>query len=275
MAEPTIPRLEKIERYLREHQYADLHTLARECAASLSTVRRALNHLESCGVVRRHHGGASLATENAEVGYDFIAQDSRQGAEKHAMAEYVADRIEAGMTVMLDGGTSVYALARLLAGKRIVVITNSLPIAALYNEVSSAETIVTGGTVYNRLGVLYGPVCEASLSEMHADVAVLSGAGLTEEGIWNANAMIAACQRRMLKAADRTFVVLDPSKFGKRALTLAMPLGPHFTVVSTSQPELRLARALRAAGTELALAAVSQSALRDRQPAPAKSAKKT
>jgi len=78
-------RLDLIERFIREHKYADLHTLAERFEISLSTVRRALNDLESTGIVRRHHGGASLVAEEADsTGYDFITQDDRQADEKHA-----------------------------------------------------------------------------------------------------------------------------------------------------------------------------------------------
>lgn len=248
-------RLDRMEDYLREHQYADLQTLAKEFDASLSTVRRTLNELETRGLVRRHHGGASwIATTEEKGGYDFITQDDRQTAEKHAMAELIASKIAPGMTVMLDGGTSTYAVARLLASRRIIVITNSLPIAALYNEVSNIETILTGGTVYNRLGVLYGPTCEASLSEMHADICVLGGAGLTEEGIWNSNAFIIATQKRMIKAADKTFFALDHTKLGRRALTLATPLFAGMCVVTSGEASLNLQRAIRTAGASLEVA---------------------
>ncbi|MFH1498210.1 MAG: hypothetical protein ABII82_10335, partial [Verrucomicrobiota bacterium] len=103
-------------------------------------------------------GGASLVeTDELAKEYDFIARDQRQSAEKFAIARHMADMIQPGMTVILDGGTSTYAVARLLVGKRLQVITNSLPIAGLFSEIGSLETIVTGGSIHNRLGVLVGP----------------------------------------------------------------------------------------------------------------------
>jgi DeoR/GlpR family transcriptional regulator of sugar metabolism len=58
-------RTDLIERDLREHKYADLRTLAERFGGSLSTVRRALGQLEARGIVRRHHGGASLIETGA------------------------------------------------------------------------------------------------------------------------------------------------------------------------------------------------------------------
>lgn len=242
-------RLELMERFLREHKYADLHTLAEEFSTSLSTVRRALNDLETRGIVRRHHGGASLVEDQGGSGYDFITQDDRQADEKHAIALHIANRIEPGMTVLLDGGTSTYAVARLLISKRVIIVTNSLPIAALFSEIGSSETIVTGGTVYSRLGVLYGPTCELSLGQVHADVAILGAAGITTEGIWNTNSLIVAVQQKMIAAADESIFAIDHTKFGRRALHLTTPFRQGFRVVTDAPPDRGLVQQASDSGT--------------------------
>ncbi|MGJ3241341.1 MAG: DeoR/GlpR family DNA-binding transcription regulator [Opitutales bacterium] len=248
-------RLDRIAQFIREHKYADLHTLAREFDISVSTVRRALNDLESQGTVRRHHGGASLnedgEAENATGGYDFIIQDTRNADAKYAIAQAVAERIQPGMTVILDGGTTTYAVARQLVQKRVLIITNSLPIAALFSEIGSSETIVTGGTVYSRLGILYGPTCELALSHTHADMAVMGAAGITAEGIWNNNPFIVSVQNKMMAAAERTLFAVDSTKFGKRALNLTSGFQEGQTIVSEEPPPSDIGRALRKASVDL------------------------
>lgn len=248
-------RTDSIARYIREHNYADLHTLAARFGGSLSTVRRALDLLEERNIVRRHHGGASLVEKDAVAQeYDFIARNQRHPDEKFAIAGLVAALVQPGMTVILDGGSTTYAVARLLADKRLQVITNSLPIASLFSEVGSAETIVTGGSIYSRLGVLLGPMCEESFGQVHADVAILGGAGITENGIWNHNALIVAAQRKMIAAAERTVFALDNSKFGRKALSLTTPFDARFTIVTDTRPTPPVVRAINAAGAKLTLA---------------------
>ena len=245
-------RLDLIEHHLREHKYADLHTLAARFSISLSTVRRALDELSAKGVLRRHHGGASLLeTDELAREYDFIARDERQSAEKFAVARTIADLVQPGMTIILDGGTSTYAVARLLVAKRLQIVTNSLPIAGLFSEIGSLETIVTGGSIHNRLGVLVGPFCEQTFGQIHADLAILGGAGITESGIWNHNALIVAVQRRMIAAAERTVFALDRSKFGRKALSLTTPLAADHTIVTDSVPPAGVAHAVRHAGANL------------------------
>ncbi|WP_309381749.1 DeoR/GlpR family DNA-binding transcription regulator [Cerasicoccus frondis] len=248
-------RLDEIEKFIREHKYADLHTLGTKFDISLSTVRRALNELETNGVIRRHHGGASLVdSELASSDYDFITQDDRQSEEKHRIAHSVAARIESGMTVIIDGGTTSYAVAKLLTEKRLVVITNSLPVAALFSEVGSCETIVTGGTVYARLGILYGPTCEQALSQVHADIAICGGAGLTAQGLWNTNSFIVSFQQRMMESSDQTYYVMDSSKHDRRALHLSTPFKPNLTLATDAQPGADISKAIEQSGAELIVA---------------------
>ena len=252
-------RLDLIEKHIREHRYADLHTLATLFSSSLSTVRRALDELELRGVLRRHHGGASLIeTDELAKEYDFISRDQRQAEEKFSIARFIADQVQPGMTVILDGGTSIYAVARLLTAKRLQVITNSLPIAGLFSEIGSVETIVTGGSIQNRLGVLVGPLCEQSLEQIHADIAILGGAGITEAGIWNHNALIVATQRKMIAASERTFFALDSSKFGRKAMSLTAPFNGKFSIITDQKPTPAVATAIKAAGATLTLAPKSK-----------------
>src|SRR5688572_30359868 len=217
-------RTDLIERHIREHKYADLRSLADRFSGSISTVRRALDTLENRGIVRRHHGGASLIEMDAlSQEYDFLLRIQRQADQKFAIASLVAEHVEPGMTVILDAGTSTYAVARLLAEKRVQVITNSLPIASFFGEVGNTETIVCGGNILGRLGALVGPLCEAAFDQVHADLAILGGAGITERGVWNYNALLIAAQRKMIAAADRTVFALDATKFGRKALSLIAP----------------------------------------------------
>ena len=254
-------RTDLIERHIREHKYADLRTLADHFSGSLSTVRRALDQLEARGIVRRHHGGASLIeTDALAQEYDFIARNQRNPDEKFAIARLIASQVEPGMTVILDGGSTTYTVARLLADKQLQVITNSLPIASLFSEVGRVETIVTGGSIYSRLGALVGPLCEQSFERTHADLAILGGGGITENGVWNSNALVVAVQRKMIGAADRTIFALDNSKFGRKALNLATPFDARFTIVTETRPTPIVARAISAAGAKLTVAGKESSA---------------
>ena len=248
-------RTDLIERHIQEHKYADLRSLAEHFGGSLSTVRRALDSLESRGIVRRHHGGASLIeTDALSQEHDFVSRIQRQADQKFAIASLIAEQVQPGTTVILDGGTTTFAVARLLVEKRLQVITNSLPVASLFSEVGNVETIVTGGSILGRFGTLVGPLCEAFFGQVHADIAILGGTGITENGVWNNNALVISTQRKMILAAERTVFALDATKFGRKALSLTAPFGPRMTVVTDTRPAPPVVAAIVSAGAKLTLA---------------------
>jgi len=195
-------RLRRIEDLLGQHDFVDLATLARDLKASESTVRRDLDQLAAKGLLKRTHGGA-MAIEYKSDELNFVARDTRQADEKELIARTAAGLVQDGMSVIIDGGTTTYHVAKQLSGKRIQVITNSLPVASLFGNSSAIETIVCGGFIFPRLGVLLGPLAEETLSKVHADIAIMSAGGLTDEGITNSNNLIVAIQQRMMAAAAR------------------------------------------------------------------------
>jgi DeoR/GlpR family transcriptional regulator of sugar metabolism len=140
--------------------------------------------------------------------------------------------VENGMSVLIDGGTTTYHVAKHLGNKRIQIITNSLPVANLFSNSSMVETIMCGGFIFPRIGVLLGPLAEETLSKLHADVAIMSAGGLTTEGITNSNNLIVAVQQKMMTAASRVVLCLDHTKFGRRALSFAAPLDKIHTVIT-------------------------------------------
>ena len=55
---------------------------------------------------------------------------------------------------------------------------------------------MTGGSIHGRLALLVGPLCEQSFEQVHADIAILGGTGVTESGVWNHDPLVIAAQRK-------------------------------------------------------------------------------
>ena len=66
--------------------------------------------------------------------------------------------VEDGETVLLDGGSTTYEVARLLVGRPLQIVTNSLPVANLFaSDMQTSDLVLSGGYVYPRTGVALGP----------------------------------------------------------------------------------------------------------------------
>jgi DeoR/GlpR family transcriptional regulator of sugar metabolism len=234
-------------------EFADLATLRKRLQASESTLRRDLMALEREGVLRRVHGGAVAAAER-EQAYDFAWQSARMADAKARIARATAALVEDGQVVILDGGSTVAAVARELASRSLHVLTNSLPIAELLQHARQVELTLTGGTFDPRLGALLGPLTEHSLAAVAADVLVMGTGGVTEAGFTNNNALVVGSERKMIEVSRQVVIVADHTKFGRAAMFPLAPLGAAHVVVSDADLDPRYQDMLRAKGIRLILA---------------------
>lgn len=216
---------------IRVRGFAALDELVRELGVSESTVRRDLDALEEQGSARRTHGGVLYAGGMPRLA-EFDERQPANWAAKRAIAAKAAEAIGDGETVLLDGGTTTYEVARLLVGRPLQVVTNSLPVANLFASESRSDLVLLGGYVSPRTGVCLGPYANELLSRLHVTTTVLSAAGVADEGLFNAHLLLAETEQAMLRAAGRVIVVADSSKFGKKSLTLVAPLSEIDLVVS-------------------------------------------
>lgn len=237
-------RQSKIEEHLKQVEFASLSELSELVDASESTVRRDLQILEGRGGIQRTHGGARLVNPRGEE-FVFAKRDMIQADSKDAIGRACAELIEPGSTVILDAGTTVYNVAKHLAAKHPHIVTNSLPVANLFSAAHELEVVISGGVIYPRLGVLVGPLAVEAFSKLHADVAILGGAGLTEEGITNSHGLLIDIQKVMLANARRIIFCLDHTKFGRKSFSHLCPLDAIDAVVTdaqTPEPMLEMLR---------------------------------
>jgi DeoR/GlpR family transcriptional regulator of sugar metabolism len=243
----------RIRELLETREFVDLGTLCRTFDSSESTVRRDLIALEADGVLKRVHGGA-LSARTQKPRPDFASHSRRMAEEKARIARIAAGLIEDGQTVILDGGSTAAAVARALVDRLLHVVTNSLPIAEVLKDARRVDVTLTGGYLDRQWGVMLGPVCEETLADLAADVAVMGIGGVTERGFSNNNPLVVGSERRMIEVSRRVVIVADHTKFGRAAMVPVAPLDVADVVVSDSAlPAAHEAR-LRSHGIDVLLA---------------------
>ncbi|MCA9117466.1 MAG: DeoR/GlpR transcriptional regulator [Planctomycetaceae bacterium] len=243
-------RRERILQVIEHNGFVSMQDLAELVEASESTVRRDLEFLDGQGQIRRTRGGA------AYVGESLTTFDDRSGhalREKQAIGRAAAEFLEAGDTVLLDGGTTTLEVARQLSARPLQVVTNSLPIASLLAVQSQIELLLIGGYVYPRTGVALGPMAAASLETVHVRKMIVSVGGITAKGLFNSNALLVETERRMFDAAEEVIVVSDSSKFGHSALAHLCELGAVDRLVTDSGISPAWQDVVREAGVELTI----------------------
>jgi DeoR family fructose operon transcriptional repressor len=210
-------RRDRLLELVRTRGFAALPDLAKALKVSESTVRRDLEQLEDAGSAKRTHGGVLYTGLSPKLPH-FDERQPAQWDKKRSIAARAVELIENGDTVLLDGGTTTYEVARLLVGRPLQVVTNSLPVANLFAADAKAHLVVIGGYLYPRTGVSLGPYANEMLARLNVRRTVLSVAGINDRGCFNSNLLLVETERAMMRAAEEVIVVADSTKFGHQSL---------------------------------------------------------
>jgi DeoR/GlpR family transcriptional regulator of sugar metabolism len=212
------------------HGFISLVDLARAIQVSESTIRRDLDHLHQQGMVKRTHGGAMFLGD----GMALPALEERSASqieEKRLVARAAAARIRDGDAILLDGGTTTLELARLVVGRSLQIVTNSLPIAQLFASRPETDLIMLGGYVYPKTGVALGPLSVRMMDEVHVQQTIMSVGGITAKGLFNSNLLLVETERKMMACADEVVVLADHTKVGRQALAFLCELSHIDTLI--------------------------------------------
>lgn len=249
----TEGRRERLRDYIRQASFASIPDLRDALGVSESTIRRDLDALEMAGDVRRTHGGVYFTGPTASLHLFEDRRDS-QWDRKRQIAIAASQLIEDNETILLDGGSTTYELARQLTGRPLQVVTNSLPVANLFASSPKVDLVFLGGIVHSRTGVTLGSYTHHMLESLNVQKAVLSVAGVNDRGYYNSNLMLVETERAMMRCADQTIVVADSSKFGRSSLARLCALNEIQTLVVDSTLSDAWQERLQQQGARLILA---------------------
>jgi DeoR/GlpR family transcriptional regulator of sugar metabolism len=223
-------RRQRVLDLVSQRGFVTLTDLVQAMQVSESTIRRDLDHWDREGLVRRTHGGA-MYVGNGSTLPALEDRSSAQLEEKQAVARVAASRIRDGDSVLLDGGTTTLEVARLLVGRSVQIVTNSLPIASLFVSRPETDLVLLGGYVYPRTGVALGPWTLRMLEDIHVQQTILSVGGLTARGLFNSNLLLVETERQMMRCGDEVVVVADHTKIGRTALAWLCELSTIDTLI--------------------------------------------
>jgi DeoR/GlpR family transcriptional regulator of sugar metabolism len=229
-------RRQRVLDLVSQRGFVALTDLASAIHVSESTLRRDLDYWHQQGALRRTHGGAIYVGDAASLPA-FEERSSSQLEEKRAIARAAASRIREGDTILLDGGTTTLEVARLLVGRSLQIVTNSLPIATLFASSREVDLVMLGGYVYPKTGVALGPLAIRMMEDLHVNQTIMGVGGITSKGLFNGNLLLVETEKQMMRCADEVVVVADHTKLGRPALAYLCDLAAIDTLIVDRQLE--------------------------------------
>ncbi|MFT3980286.1 MAG: DeoR/GlpR family DNA-binding transcription regulator [Ferruginibacter sp.] len=191
--------------------------LCNDLNVSSVTIRKDLTLLETKNLLYRTHGGATLANPYATDRH-VNEKEKLKAAEKTDIGAAAAALIEADDSIIIGSGTTVQFLARAIQPQgKLTVITAALNVATELNQHPDIEVIVLGGILRKSSSSGTGPYAEKMLEDFSCSKLYLGVDGIDAEfGITTTHVMEAQLNRKMIAAAQKTIILTDSSKFGKR-----------------------------------------------------------
>lgn len=236
----------------RDRGRIDVAATAEELDVTPETIRRDLGTLERQGLVRRVHGGA-IPADLLSFEPGVTQRDTQAGAEKERIAKAALAELGGATTILLDAGTTTARLAGTLPRDRdLTVVTNSLPIATTLAGRPNVTLRLLGGRVRGTTLATVDDWATGALADLTVDLAFLGTNGFsTGHGLTTPDPDEGATKRAMIRAARRSVVLADASKFGTDQFVRFGTLAEIDTLITDTGLDAADAAALEAAGPKV------------------------
>lgn len=191
--------------------------LCSELQVSSVTIRKDLKLLEDKNLLFKIHGGATLNNPYT-VDRSVNEKEKLQSNEKLSIGQVAANLVMENDSIIIASGTSVLAFARCLpVNLNLTVITSALNVSLELSRHPNTEVIQLGGMMRKSSTSVMGPYSENILKDFFCSKLFLGVDGIDLEfGLTTTNMMEAHLNRQMISVAQKTIVLTDSTKFGKR-----------------------------------------------------------
>jgi DeoR family fructose operon transcriptional repressor len=217
---------------------ASVTELAQTYDVTTETVRRDLAVLDKAGLVRRVHGGAVPARALHLVEAGVGERETTRADHKDAIAAAAADFFPlTGATVLLDAGTTTARIAaHLPTDRELVVVTNSVPIAARLAAAPNVTLQLLGGRVRGLTQAAVGDQALRVLDTLRVDIAFIGTNAISvRHGLSTPDGDEAAVKRAMVQAANYVVVAADSSKVGREDFVSFAPIDAVDAFITDSE----------------------------------------
>jgi DeoR family transcriptional regulator, ulaG and ulaABCDEF operon transcriptional repressor len=252
-------RRQVIKAMLGERGIVRVAEICQATGASEASVRRDFARLADTGFATRVHGGlevgpkpdpsAPTATLTLATG-SFDASRGLNVAAKQAIAKAAVELCEDGEAIIINGGTTTFAMGDFLCHRRLKVLTNSYPLAEKLIHHGVCRVALPGGEVYREQKLIVSPFEDDSIQHYSATRMFMSAMSVGPLGVIEGDPLIARAEIKMLKRAEKLIVLADSSKFVSRGSLVVCPLARiHILITDRDAPPTAL-EMLRDAGVE-------------------------
>jgi len=205
-------RFEIILNELEKKKIVTYDTFSSLISVSEDTIRRDIDYLYRNGLLSKVRGGAMLRTRDPLSFQDrtFFATDA-----KNIIGLKAQKIIKNGMTIFMDGGTTVCSIAsHFPIDITLRVITNNPALISTLTRFKNVELIVLGGAYHQETATTSGADTCMEVAKYIADVYFMGTCAIDYElGASATFKTDAEVKRTMIKSSKKVVSLADENKF--------------------------------------------------------------
>lgn len=245
-------RQAQVAEIVRAQGQAKVDDLAQRFGVSTQTIRKDINAMCEHGLLRRVHGGVELSSSNASH-YELrrILNLSAKRQIARAAARLIPDR----STIAISIGTTLELVVAALGQHRgLTFFSNNLHLALTAHQFEGASVTIPGGTLRNAEADIVGPAAVRFFDSYKYDIAVFGVAAVDEDGfLLDLSEEDVFAREAISRNAQTRILVLDVSKFGRKAHARSGRITDADHVVCDARPPDPICKMLHAAGVSLTI----------------------
>jgi DeoR family transcriptional regulator of aga operon len=202
---------------LSEEGFVSVADLSKELDVTMVTARKDLKILEDKGLLFRSHGSATSVSPYVN---DRSVNEKKlvRVEEKMSIAHAAVQLIDEDDAILVGSGTTVVAFAQAIPkNKKLTVLTGAMNVTMALIDTSELEIVQLGGVVRKSSSSVVGHYAEEMMAHFACSKLFLSADGISfDYGLTTSNMMEAHLNAKMIKLVQKTIVLADSSKFGKK-----------------------------------------------------------
>jgi DeoR/GlpR family transcriptional regulator of sugar metabolism len=244
-------RQQEIYSIIKQKGSAQVANLSKFFHVTKETIRRDLEQMEKQGLIRRTHGGAILNPKEQDVP-SFFHREISHLESKQSIAKEAAKLVKHGDIIALDSSDISFLLAKQLAERDIMVITNSIAVTLEFFDKEKVKVITVGGYLNKELSSFNGSITEKAIEGYHVDKYFFSCNGVhLDHGAYENNEMEAQVKHKFMSISDQLILLADHAKFGQKSLTSLIALDKIHALVTDQGLPINTLTSLRGRNLQL------------------------
>jgi DeoR family transcriptional regulator of aga operon len=239
---------------LKKEGKVNVLDLCHDLNVSSVTIRKDLKQLEDKNLLFRTHGGGTLSNPYT-VDRPVNVKEKIRSEEKMGIGGAAAALIEPNDCIIIASGTTVLSLAKnIKPSGQLTVITAAIHVATELNQHPEVEVMLLGGTLRKSSSSATGMYAENILADFSCSKLFLGVDGIDIDfGLTTTHVQEAQLNRKMIAASQKTIVLADSSKFGKRGFGRICGLEEVDHIITDSGVSEHTVEALKGMGIEVTI----------------------